>query len=55
MFVAKVTGSLVSTQKLASMVGYKLLLVEPFRLDTDTQVAGHDRPHLCRRGPVGGG
>jgi microcompartment protein CcmK/EutM len=33
MFVAKVTGSLVSTQKLDSMVGYKLLIVEPFRLD----------------------
>ena len=33
MFIAKVTGSLVSTQKLDSMVGYKLLLVEPFRLD----------------------
>jgi ethanolamine utilization protein EutN len=35
MFVAKVTGSLVSTQKLQSMVGYKLLIVEPYRLDTD--------------------
>jgi ethanolamine utilization protein EutN len=33
MFVAKVTGSLVSTQKVASMVGYKLLVVEPYRLD----------------------
>ena len=33
MFIAKVTGSLVSTQKLESMVGYKLLMVEPFRLD----------------------
>ncbi len=33
MFIAKVTGSLVSTQKIDSMVGYKLLLVEPFRLD----------------------
>ncbi len=33
MFVAKVTGSLVSTQKLDSMVGYKLLMVEPYRLD----------------------
>lgn len=35
MFVARVTGSLVSTQKLDSMVGYKLLLVEPYRLETD--------------------
>jgi microcompartment protein CcmK/EutM len=35
MFVARVTGSLVSTQKLESMVGYKLLLVEPYRLDAE--------------------
>jgi len=33
MFVAKVTGSLVSTQKTAAMVGHKLLVVEPYRLD----------------------
>src|SRR4051812_942149 len=33
MFVAKVTGSLVATQKVASMTGHKLLLVEPYRLD----------------------
>jgi ethanolamine utilization protein EutN len=33
MFVAKVTGSLVSTQKVESMVGHKLLVVEPYRVD----------------------
>lgn len=33
MFVAKVTGSVVSTQKVASMTGYKLLVVEPYRLE----------------------
>jgi microcompartment protein CcmK/EutM len=33
MFVAKVTGSLVSTQKVASMVGFKLLIVEPYRIE----------------------
>lgn len=33
MFVAKVTGSLVSTQKVATMVGYKLMIVEPYRLE----------------------
>jgi ethanolamine utilization protein EutN len=33
MFVAKVTGSLVSTQKVDAMVGYKLLVVEPYRLE----------------------
>ena len=34
MFVAKVTGSLVATQKVDSMVGHKLLVVEPYRLDS---------------------
>lgn len=34
MFVAKVTGSVVSTQKVDSMVGYKLLVVEPYRLES---------------------
>jgi microcompartment protein CcmK/EutM len=34
MFVAKVTGSMVSTQKVASMVGWKLLVVEPYRLES---------------------
>ena len=33
MFVAKVTGSIVSTQKVDSMIGQKLLMVEPFRLE----------------------
>jgi microcompartment protein CcmK/EutM len=33
MLIAKVTGSLVSTEKIASMVGFKLLLVEPYRVD----------------------
>ena len=33
MFVAKVTGSVVATQKLESMVGQKLLVVEPYRLE----------------------
>ncbi len=37
MFVAKVTGSLVCTQKVESMVGYKLLIVEPYRLDAETR------------------
>lgn len=35
MFVAKVTGSLVSTQKVDAMVGYKLLVVEPFRVEAE--------------------
>jgi ethanolamine utilization protein EutN len=33
MFVAKVTGSIVSTEKVDSMRGQKLLVVEPYRLD----------------------
>lgn len=37
MFLARVTGSLVSTQKVESMRGHKLLVVEPFRLDEKTR------------------
>jgi ethanolamine utilization protein EutN len=33
MFIAKVTGSVVSTQKVDKMVGHKLMVVEPYRLD----------------------
>ncbi len=33
MFVAKVTGSVVSTQKVETMRGQKLLIVEPYRLE----------------------
>ena len=37
MFLARITGSLVSTQKVASMVGQKLLLVVPLRVDEKDQ------------------
>jgi ethanolamine utilization protein EutN len=33
MFIAKVTGSLVSSHKVKNMQGYKLLVVEPYRLE----------------------
>ncbi|MBL9092957.1 MAG: EutN/CcmL family microcompartment protein [Planctomycetaceae bacterium] len=33
MFVAKVTGSVVASTKVDSMVGHKLLIVEPYRID----------------------
>ena len=33
MFVAKVTGSIVATEKVETMRGHKLLVVEPFRLE----------------------
>lgn len=39
MFIARVTGSVVSTQKVESMVGQKLLVVEPYRLDGETRDA----------------
>lgn len=37
MFVAKVTGSVVSTQKADTIVGHKLMVVEPYRLDEKTR------------------
>ena len=44
MFVAKVTGSLVSTQKISTMVGHKLMIVEPYRIDSN------DRSRLVTTG-----
>jgi ethanolamine utilization protein EutN len=37
MFVARVTGSVVSTQKVKSMTGHKLLMVEPLRVDPQSR------------------
>ena len=37
MFVARVTGSVVCTQKVATMVGQKLMVVEPYRLDAENR------------------
>jgi len=37
MFLAKVTGSVVSTQKVRSMTGHKLLVVEPLRVDPQSR------------------
>ena len=37
MFVARVTGSVVSTEKVESMKGQKLLIVEPYRLDSSSR------------------
>lgn len=39
MFVAKVTGSVVATQKVDSVVGQKLLIVEPYRLDAEKRAS----------------
>lgn len=35
MFIAKVIGSVVATQKTESMTGKRLLLIEPYRLDEE--------------------
>ena len=37
MFLARVTGSVVATSKVASMVGHKLLTVEPLRVDPQSR------------------
>ena len=37
MFIGRITGSLVSTQKVPSMTGHKLLVVEPLRVDEKDQ------------------
>jgi ethanolamine utilization protein EutN len=49
MFLAKVTGSVVSTQKVGSMTGHKLLTVEPLRVDPkdSTKLVGVGRTFVC--------
>ena len=37
MFIARITGNLVATQKVESMVGQKLLIVEPLRVNEQDQ------------------
>jgi ethanolamine utilization protein EutN len=37
MFIGRITGSLVATQKVSSMTGHKLLVVEPLRVDEKDQ------------------
>ena len=37
MFIGRITGSLVSTQKVDELVGQKLLLVEPLRVNEQDQ------------------
>ena len=39
MFVARVTGAVVSTQKIETLVGYKLLIVEPYRLEPEQRAS----------------
>lgn len=49
MFLAKVTGSVVSTQKVQQMVGQKLLVVEPLRVDEKNKksLKGTGRTFIC--------
>jgi ethanolamine utilization protein EutN len=37
MFLARITGVVVATQKVASMTGHKLLIVEPLRVEPQTR------------------
>lgn len=44
MFIARVTGSIIATQKAVSMTGHKLLVVEPYRLAAaEPDGSGRDR------------
>ena len=49
MFLARVTGSVVSTQKVDSMVGQKLLVVEPLRVNEKDQagLVSTGRTFIC--------
>ena len=49
MFLAKVTGSVVATQKVSSMVGSKLLTVEPLRVEPANRekLIGTGRTFVC--------
>ena len=49
MFLARVTGSVVATQKVAIMTGHKLLTVEPLRVDpaNPAKLIGVGRTFVC--------
>src|SRR3954447_11509379 len=49
MFLARVTGTVVATQKVASMTGHKLLTVEPLRVEPETRnrLIGTGRTFVC--------
>ena len=49
MFLAKVTGSVVSTHKVAAMTGSKLLTVEPLRVEPAKrqELVGTGRTFVC--------
>lgn len=37
MFIAKVVGSMIATQKVDSMIGRKLLVIEPYRIEPESR------------------
>jgi microcompartment protein CcmK/EutM len=48
MFIAKVTGSVVATLKVATMIGRKLMTVEPLRVEgASQQLVGTGRTFVC--------
>jgi ethanolamine utilization protein EutN len=49
MFIARVTGSVIATQKVSSMTGRKLLTVEPLRVDPAKmdRLIGTGRTFVC--------
>jgi ethanolamine utilization protein EutN len=49
MFIARVIGSVIATQKVGSMTGRKLLTVEPLRVDPGQrdQLVGTGRTFVC--------
>jgi microcompartment protein CcmK/EutM len=49
MFLARVTGSVIATQKVATMKGAKLLTVEPLRVDPASRdkLIGTGRTFVC--------
>lgn len=55
MFVAKIVGALVATQKVGSMVGQKLLLIEPYRLNAERTAMASTGRSLVAVDTVGAG
>jgi ethanolamine utilization protein EutN len=49
MFLARVNGSVVATQKIGSMTGHKLLTVEPLRIEPQARdrLIGTGRTFVC--------
>lgn len=49
MFLARVAGNVVSTQKVEAMIGQRLVIVEPLRLNEKTkgELVGTGRTFIC--------